>query len=75
MITLKYWNPNFQVALSDWQSVYQFPQKEKRIKEVYRGSLYYRLRGSSRRISYKQIKQGLQKKQTVIYEEIYLLPF
>ena len=73
MIKLKYWNPFYQIALADWQHVYQFPAKEKMQQEVYRGSLYYRLRGSSRRISYKQLKMGLQRKDMGIINE--LLPF
>lgn len=73
MIVLKYWNPLYQIALADWQTVYQFPQKKMMVKEVYRGSLYYRLKGSSRRISYRQLKKGLLKKQIFIKEE--LLPF
>jgi len=78
MITLKYWNPHYQIALADpiaigWQNVYQFPLQEKMLTEVYRGALYYRLRGSTHRISYWQLKKGLQKKQILIKEE--LLPF
>ncbi len=73
MIVLKYWNSKYQIALADWQNVYQFPQEEKMLKEVYRGTLYYRLRGSSRRISYQQLKRGLVKKRVFIKEE--LLPF
>ncbi len=73
MIVLKYWNPQHKIALSDWQTVYQFPQEEKMLKEVYRGALYYRLRGSSRRLSYQQLKRGLVRKQLFIKEE--LLPF
>ena len=73
MIVLKYWNPKYKIALADWQSVYQFPEKEKMLEEVYRGALYYRVRGSSRRISYKQLKDGLQRKEMEIINEC--LPF
>lgn len=45
MLILKYWNPKYNIALADWQSVYQFPQKEKMTIEVYRGALYYRVKG------------------------------
>ena len=64
-----------QVGLADWKQVYLFPQKELMIKEIHQGQLHYRLPGSSRRISYKQLKKGLQKKQIIIQEELYLLPF
>ena len=73
MTVLKYWNQKYQIALADWQSVYQFPAKEKMLKEVYRGALYYRVRGSSRRISYRQLKKGLQRKEMEIINE--WLPF
>jgi hypothetical protein len=73
MTILKYWNQKHQVALADWQNVYQFPQKEKMMKEVYRGALYYRVKGLVRRISYRQLKNGLQRKQMGVINE--LLPF
>jgi len=75
MIVLKYWNPQYKIAFAGWQTVYQFPQKIKMLSEVYRGELYYRIPGSSKRTSYKQLKRGLQKKQIIIQEEIKLLPF
>ena len=75
MIVLKYWNPALQIGLADWKRVYQFPKKELMIKEIHQGQLHYRLPGSSRRISYKQLKKGLQKKQIIIQEELSLLPF
>jgi hypothetical protein len=75
MMVLKYWNPNHQIGLADWKQVYQFPQKELMIKEIHQGQLYYRLRGSAGRISYRQLKKGLQKKKITIEEELNLLPF
>ena len=75
MITLKYWNPDYKIGLADWKTVYHFSEKELMIKEVHQGRLYYRLKGSSHRISYLQLKKGLQKKQIIIQEELNLLPF
>ena len=75
MIVLKYWNPQHQIAFTTWQNVYQFPQKKIMLREVYRGELYYRLPGCCRRLSYKQLKRGAQKKQIIIEEELLLLPF
>ena len=75
MIVLKYWNPAHQIAMADWQMVHQFPLKIKMLNEVYRGELYYRMPGSHHRISYKQLKRGLQKKRIIINEELNLLPF
>ena len=73
MITLKYWNQQLQIGLADLKNVYQFPQQEKMYAEVHQGRLHYRLRGSSKRISYAQIKKELQKKIIKIKEEP--LPF
>jgi hypothetical protein len=75
MIILKYWNPTYQIGMADWKMVYQFPEAELLIKEMHQGRLYYRLKGSSRRISYSQLKKGLQRKQIIIEEELNLLPF
>jgi hypothetical protein len=75
MIVLKYWNPHYKIGLADWKQVYQFPQQELMIKEMHQGRLYYRCKGSSYRISYNQLKKGLQKKQLVIREKLNLLPF
>jgi hypothetical protein len=29
MTILKYWNPKYEIALADWQTVYQFLKKKK----------------------------------------------
>lgn len=68
MIILKYWNAQLQIGLADWKTVYRFPQKEKMQIEIHQGKLCYRSRGSSRRISYQQIKKGLMRKQVFIKE-------
>jgi hypothetical protein len=73
MILLKYYNPVYQIALNNWQQVYQLPQGVLMYKEVYQGSLYYRSPGSSKRIRYQQLKKGLIQKETIIKEVI--VPF
>lgn len=75
MIKIKYWNEVLQIGMADWKSVYQFPERELMIKEIHQGNLYYRSPGSNQRISYRQLKKGLQKKEIIIYEELNLLPF
>ena len=72
MIILKYWNAQLQIGLADWKNVYQFPQQQILQKEIHQGRLCYRLKGSSKRISYHQLKKGLIKKEIIIKEE---LPF
>ena len=68
MIVLKYWNPQLQIGLADPKTAYQFPQQEKLYAEVHQGQLYYRLKGSSKRISYTRLKKGLIRKVISIYE-------
>jgi hypothetical protein len=75
MIVLKYWNDKYKIGMADWKLVYQFPQKELMVKEIHQGCLYYRAKGSAIRVSYRQIKKGLQRKEVLIEEELNLLPF
>ena len=72
MIILKYWNAQLQIGLDDWKNVYQFPQQQLMQTEIHQGKLSYRLKGSTKRISYHQLKRGLIKKQSIINEN---LPF
>ena len=73
MIILKYWNQHLQIGMADLKNVYQFPQQEKMYNEVHQGRLHYRLKGSSKRIIYAQIKKGLIRKNILIKEQP--LPF
>ena len=55
-----------QIGIADWKNVYQFPQQQLLQKEIHQGKLGYRLKGSSRRISYDQIKKGLVKREIIL---------
>jgi hypothetical protein len=68
MVILKYWNPQLNIGLEDFKNAWQFPQQIKMFTEVQQGRLYFRLMGSSKRISYEQVKKGLIKKQVRIHE-------
>lgn len=66
-ITLKYLNTKYQIALANWRTVYQLkPEVLLMTPEVYKGNLVYRAKGSTKRVSYAQIRNGLLKKKTVI---------
>lgn len=69
MIILKYWNAQLQIGISDWKNVYQFPQQILLQKEIHQVKLCYRLKGSSKRISYNQIKKGLVKREIILKAE------
>lgn len=76
VIQCKYQNLALGLALQDWRTVYQFfPTPQPLQPEVYKGKLCYRLKGSSRRISYDRIKAGLVKKPCAITLDIPCCPF
>lgn len=66
-VVLKYWNEKLRIGLKDWRSAYLFDKGLTLLNpEVYKGNLVYRAKGSFRRYSYKEIKQGIVKKKVVI---------
>jgi hypothetical protein len=70
-IKLRYINERLQVGMVDIKHVYLLsPQLTPLRPEVYKGNLVYRAKGSSRRISYDQIKKGLVKRSFVVKEDV-----
>ena len=70
-IKFTYINPRHNIGLINWRQVYLLhPQIQTLIPEVNKGRLMYRVKGSTKRISYAQIKKGLQKKDYWIKEEV-----
>lgn len=72
-IKCSYYNPLYQIAFSNWRELYLLTEKEGftlLTVEVYQGQLAYRCKGSSKRISWQNIKKGLLKKEVFLY-----LPF
>jgi hypothetical protein len=62
-VYFKYINTQLNIGVFDLKNVYSLrPQLQKMLPEVYKGRLVYRLKGSSKRISYQSIKKGLQRK-------------
>lgn len=63
---VQYYNETLQIGLVDWQTAFLFDeqlQSTVQLKtELHRGQLVYRLPGSSRRISYRQVKKQLVKR-------------
>ncbi len=67
MLLLKYYNPVYQIAFSNWKEMYLLNKEPiLLIPELYQGKLVYRARGSAKRISYTSIKKGLLKKEVLI---------
>ncbi len=70
-LQLHYYNVKLQIGLVNLKTVYLLkPKPTLLLAEVYRGKLVYRAKGSSKRISYDQIKKGLLKKVFWIVEEV-----
>ena len=72
---VKLFNPNLKIGLVSWLEAWLFEGEfpEKLFTEVHKGKLVFRRRGSAVRISYRQIKKCLIKKEIIIKEP--LLPF
>jgi hypothetical protein len=67
----RYYNERLKLGMVDIKNVYQLePELMLLYIEVYRGKLVYRAKGSSRRISYEQVKKGLVKKSFSVEEEV-----
>jgi len=72
-ILLKYLNAQLNIGMFDFKKVYLLsPIAIKLIPEVYKAELVFRIKGSTKRISYSQIKKGLVSKNFYIEEN---LPF
>ena len=72
-IFFKYYNAKLKIGMLDLKNVYVLsPQMQKLLPEVYKGKLIYRIKGSSKRISYNMIKKELVRKSFYI---TVILPF
>lgn len=70
-IQLKYFNPQLQIGLNDWRTVYLLhPNVSLLIPEVYKGNLTYRTKGSTKKIPYAQINAGMLKKRIIVKEQV-----
>ena len=78
-LVLKYYNPVLKIALGKWNQAYLISANNGKhinlLPEYYKGYLVYRIRGSSKRISYKQLKTHLFLKRTIIIIEDFKMPF
>ncbi|HEY8688633.1 MAG TPA: hypothetical protein VIM07_05310 [Chitinophagaceae bacterium] len=71
IIKLKYVNKKLNIGMVSWREVYLLsPQLIKLFVEVDKGRLVYRPKGSGKRISYLQIKNGLVKTEIKIIENV-----
>ena len=70
-IELYYINHRLQIGLSDVKHAYLLaPGFTPLITEVYKGNLVYRVKGTTKRISYKELKKDLVKKRKTIEQKV-----
>jgi hypothetical protein len=70
-IKLNFFNEELKIGLASWREAYQlFPVVKQLNLETYKGRIIYRLKGSSKRISYNRMKKGLVKKSLIIKIEV-----
>ncbi|HWJ28730.1 MAG TPA: hypothetical protein VNS32_19455 [Flavisolibacter sp.] len=69
-IKLNYINPKLNIGMQDIKHVYHLKDAVLLQPEVYRGKLVYRAKGSSKKISYNQLKKGLMKQVYWIKMEV-----
>jgi hypothetical protein len=77
-ISIKYYYPGLQIGLEDIKNAWYLPEGKPPVKLttiVYQGQLTYRFPSSGKRISYRQLKKGLIRKQIIIRLPLELLPF
>lgn len=75
MKATKYVNWELNIGLVSWQEAWLLlkPFPLQLLTEYYRGALVFRIPGTSQRIAYKKLKQGLEPARIIITEEP--LPF
>jgi hypothetical protein len=70
-IKLNYFNEELKIGLFSWREAYLlFPDIRQLNLETYKGRIIYRLKGSSKRISYSRLKKGLVKTSRIIKIEV-----
>lgn len=70
-IVLKYVNEGLHIGLTDVRHAYLLsPRFMPLLAEVYKGNLVYRMKGSAKRVSYRQVKRGLRKKNMTIEQVV-----
>ncbi len=75
-IIIRYVNPSFNIGLQDVRNAWLLSSQPVKLStSLHQGYLIYRLPGCGKRISYRQLKKGLVKKQIVIRQPLFVLPF
>ena len=65
---IKFVNEKLKIGMASWRSVYLLSPLTSLNVEVHKGALVYRAKGSGKRYTYKQVKNGLVKRKMIIRE-------
>ena len=75
-ITIRYYNPQLKIGLQDVRNAWLLAEQPVKLTcTLHQGSLTYRIPVSNKRISYRTLKKGLVKKEIIIKQPVYVLPF
>ena len=75
-IIIRYYNPRLNIGLQDIRNAWLLSEKPVKLSTAcHQGSLIYRLPHTGNRISYRTLKKGLIKKQIIIRQPVFVMPF
>ena len=75
-VRIKYFNAGLNIGLEDIRKAWLLTDPPQILSvTVHQGHLTYRLPGSGKRISYRQLKKGLVKKEIIYQIPCQVLPF
>jgi hypothetical protein len=75
-ITIRYYNPELKIGLQDVRNAWLLSEQPIKLScAFHQGKLIYRIPVSQKRISYRTLKKGLVKKEIIIKQPVYVLPF
>jgi hypothetical protein len=75
-VIIRYVNPSLNIGLQDVRNAWLLASPSIKLStSLHQGYLVYRLPGRGKRISYRQVKKGLIKKQVIIRQPYFKIPF
>jgi hypothetical protein len=75
-IIIRHYNPELKIGLQDVRNAWLLAEQPIKLNcTLHQGNLTYRISVSNKRISYRTLKKGLRRKEIIIKQRVYLLPF
>jgi hypothetical protein len=70
-VKLRCFNVELNIGLVSWREAYVLvPSIQQLNLETYKGRIIYRLKGSSKRVSYNRLKKGLTRTNKIITRDV-----